>query len=1035
MESSRPPFYFFATVWGETYRDYFIKLCVASLLAPRNAPALDRPAKLLLSTPEEDWKALQERPLFKKLSEYIEPVWLPLENVGHRRRKMATMSKGHQQGAEIAWKDKAIGMFLTADMILSDGTIERLQELSDSGRKCVLAPAMRYDFGGFTRTVPTLGTEEPLALSPRELAGISVKNLHSESRCYEVDSPWFGTIPPVCPWWRAADDGIVLHTMSWAPLLVDYRAVQVHDDNALRNWTVDGDYVWRNFPNASDIYAIMDSDELMIVGLTFESDLACQLTANPELSYAADKIKKRSEIIARLLNSDVIDPLKRLLVQTPALIHGSAVNRDWDPVISRAKKVIETSLSMKATKLAPAKPRAPRSDFLHVYCHRNEAPAEHVNILYDMVRRNLSERVEGEFVCLTSNPSGLDEGILAQEPHDLPTDETGFVLSVDSVIVGPLDGLIEKNSLKRLDLPWIKEVVSYWKGMTLPLSARVVLFDNGVKPDEASEDWAKQIWKRNGLTLATIDTTCNVPDDKLYANVVQSCGMDCRRLGEISPHEKQAIIVGGAPSLESNLDEIRWRANGGQKVFALNNSARYLRDRGIEVSYQVILDGRPENAAFLDLEGTHEFLIASQADPSLIEKLPPERTILWHADAPDIRRHMPPQEQKKALMIGGGTTVLTRTMIIAHVMGYRTCHLFGCDSSFSGEVHHAYDQALNEKDKPVEVIIGAQRFYSAPWMVAQVNEFKAVAEILAEAGDTIVVHGKGLLPHVARMMEAAQGEEALPRFLYDMTVAPASFDFLTFLLACTVEAQGKFDLSISAGPNDGFRSDSFVEIDLDLRRRFLYNVMLPALELFPVRKFDLFGKAEGKPMGYLPRNVDHKKPFKGITVPKWARDYVSSKYPLNNLVTITLREAKHHSFRNSDLSVWKDVARRLTSQGYNVIFLRDTNATDAIYEWTFDEVHSMALRAALYEKAELNLMRANGPCGLLHTNPNCRYIILQNETPTQSLPQDWFEQIGFEHGKDLPWALPHQRLLWSDENADTIMEAVSTLPPKAIQGD
>ncbi|WP_460290993.1 hypothetical protein, partial [Bacillus cereus] len=85
--------------------------------------------------------------------------------------------------------------------------------------------------------------------------------------------------------------------------------------------------------------------------------------------------------------------------------------------------------------------------------------SEYVNILFDMVRRNLKSGLEGKFICFTDNPDGLDEGIETREvPQDLkswwaklflfspdlfPKDDGILYLDLDVVITGWLDELVK----------------------------------------------------------------------------------------------------------------------------------------------------------------------------------------------------------------------------------------------------------------------------------------------------------------------------------------------------------------------------------------------------------------------------------------------------------------------------------------------------------------------------------------------------------------------------------------------------------------
>lgn len=86
---------------------------------------------------------------------------------------------------------------------------------------------------------------------------------------------------------------------------------------------------------------------------------------------------------------------------------------------------------------------------------------EYVNILRDMVSRNLPEGYPGRFVCLTDDPTGIEEGIeIIPLPEDLYTwwgklymfkrglfkdGERLFFLDLDTVIIGALDDVVSYN--------------------------------------------------------------------------------------------------------------------------------------------------------------------------------------------------------------------------------------------------------------------------------------------------------------------------------------------------------------------------------------------------------------------------------------------------------------------------------------------------------------------------------------------------------------------------------------------------------------
>lgn len=289
-----------------------------------------------------------------------------------------------------------------------------------------------------------------------------------------------------------------------------------------------------------------------------------------------------------------------------------------------------------------------------------------------------------------------------------------------------------------------------------PKGTRVVCFHGQPRPHNCDVQWVKDVWRIGGGGMAEFEIVANTEQSRVEANVKANVATGFPWLEIKAEHSGHAVIVGGGPSLKASLDEIRWRQEHGQVVIALNGSAHFLRRNGILADWQVILDSRPENAAFVH-EDVPQHFVCSQCDPAVLAKIkrPP---IIFHVNTPTTVNTLP--DARVAHLISTGSTVGLIAMGIAYTQGFRNIHLHGMDSSYAEGSHHAYAQALNDSDRVVEAIVGDRVFNCAPWMVAQVNQFQEVAVQLAELGCTITVAGDGLLPHVAHLMSQPQMEAA-----------------------------------------------------------------------------------------------------------------------------------------------------------------------------------------------------------------------------------------------------------------------------------
>lgn len=119
--------------------------------------------------------------------------------------------------------------------------------------------------------------------------------------------------------------------------------------------------------------------------------------------------------------------------------------------------------------------------------------------------------------------------------------------------------------------------------------------------------------------------------------------------------------------------------------------------------------------------------------------------------------------------------------------------------------------------------------------------------------------------------------------------------------------------------------------------------------------------------------------------------------------TVTLRNCKHRSYRNSDERLWRDFADKI---GARVI-------PDFV-----DESIDLHERVALYAGAKMNFGVTNGPVWMLFLTP---YPVTMFDC---SATAPLWQQHGIKPGSQLPWALPNQKLIWEKPTIDDLMAAV-----------
>jgi hypothetical protein len=340
------PFYFIVVLWGETFRTCFLEFCLASALSPGNIPALDpaRRSKFLIATRPDDWAAIGETDMFRLLERYVKPVYIEIPPCPPGVHGCQHMGTGHRQACDMAHRDKAYAVVLTPDSMLSDGSVARLQDLARQGAELVLAPALRFGEEPFfahlraMNAVPAErrgGSASPLAITGRQMVFAAVNGFHSETLAYEWDAPGLMAITPAA-WWRVpGEDGIVLHSLSWAPLLLDYASVGAHDTSTFDQWTLDGDYLFNNSGGIKRMHVVQDSDEMFLASWGPLAERPIRKTRFPFDKLLAGHFFRQS------FYSKFFDPLKRKLFFLPVRWHAKPLNATWAVVEDGAARELD----------------------------------------------------------------------------------------------------------------------------------------------------------------------------------------------------------------------------------------------------------------------------------------------------------------------------------------------------------------------------------------------------------------------------------------------------------------------------------------------------------------------------------------------------------------------------------------------------------------------------------------------------------------------------------------------------------------------
>ncbi len=263
-EPRRPSGYFFLTpVWGLSYTRLYIDTVIPSQLAEGNLPAFrgEPGNRYIIYTRPEDAELIRSSAVYEQINACVPVTFEYITdkiNVVHDM-----MTDCFRRGIKAAEQTGAAVLFLTPDIVLSDGSFATLKRLSETGHDVVYIPAIRTMKTAVAATLEqSFKHGVSIRIQPAQLMRVALDNLHPLG-----DSSWWeegeGGLIPANIYWRVDDDGLVGRCFHLHPILVHSRR-----KNATFFGTVDDDFVSAACPDASKDYVVSDSDELLAIELS-----------------------------------------------------------------------------------------------------------------------------------------------------------------------------------------------------------------------------------------------------------------------------------------------------------------------------------------------------------------------------------------------------------------------------------------------------------------------------------------------------------------------------------------------------------------------------------------------------------------------------------------------------------------------------------------------------------------------------------------------------------------------------------------------
>ena len=259
-------FHVVTAVWGASYLELFLDVCLPNQLSAGNLDALPPGSRYRIFTRAEDVLGLEGNAVLRRVAEGIPvdivPVaqlsvaeTLPADDRRSKSRRYDHLTACHQRAIADANAAGVALVFLSADVFLSTGTLAALVRRHASGARAVVVTGLRMAKESFVAALDELGGARSLA--PRALVRLALQHLHPYTLDHFVDASPFSKFPTAINW-RVGQDGILVRAFHLHPLLVDPEHREI-----LPRETIDGHYLALCCPRVEDVHIVKDSDEMV----------------------------------------------------------------------------------------------------------------------------------------------------------------------------------------------------------------------------------------------------------------------------------------------------------------------------------------------------------------------------------------------------------------------------------------------------------------------------------------------------------------------------------------------------------------------------------------------------------------------------------------------------------------------------------------------------------------------------------------------------------------------------------------------------
>ena len=290
-------------------------------------------------------------------------------------------------------------------------------------------------------------------------------------------------------------------------------------------------------------------------------------------------------------------------------------------------------------------------------------------------------------------------------------------------------------------------IVSLWK-------KSAVFRDKNDKPTRFLRDIANRLYRRGTRFVPHVRTCNKFSKADRQASVASATSRGLPEIAElIDAHVgRSAVIIGGGPSVDAEVETIRALQDTGSIVFSIERMYPWCLSHGLIPDYVVTQDASDDvQEAFTQLQAGSAHLVATQCQPATFDALQDERVYFFHTNADLTIEELAGPELEGVLVNSGGSVTLC-SLSLAMLLGCAHLHVFGFDCHVTGGTYAKGIAGVGEQADLIHIKIDGRAFRTTPAYLAFAQQFFELKSIGERDGlwRTVKVYGDSLVTAMSR---------------------------------------------------------------------------------------------------------------------------------------------------------------------------------------------------------------------------------------------------------------------------------------------